>query len=160
MIRAGSNGNDVLDLSGKGSSAIDLTVGSISLDLDDPRIVGAVVLGGAGNDTITASRGAGIIFGGTGNDTIIAKVGFDILQGGPGDDIFVFTILVMRELLSQILAGVILSGNLVILEETKFLVVPIVRPEILFFLVLLPLRVPVKTLSSQCQAVLESQWQA
>ena len=91
FIRAGTNGNDVIDLSGRGSSAIDLTVGNVSLDLDNPRIIGAIVLGGAGNDTITASRGTSIVFGGVGNDTIIAKVGFDILQGGPGDDIFVFT---------------------------------------------------------------------
>jgi len=90
FIRAGTNGDDVLDLSGGGSSAVDLTVGNVSLDLDNPLIIGAIVLGNAGNDTITASRGNGIIFGGDGNDTIIAKVGFDILQGGPGDDIFIF----------------------------------------------------------------------
>ena len=87
------------------------------------------------------------------------KSGLIFFKAAQGTIFLSFKILVMRELLSQILVGVILSEDLVFLEEIKSLVVPIVRTEILLFLVLL-LRVPVKTLSSQCQAVLESQWQA
>jgi len=48
-----------------------------------------VVIGGAGNDTITGGQGADTLIGGAGDDSLIGGDGKDILTGGNGADIFV-----------------------------------------------------------------------
>ncbi|MEC8290283.1 MAG: hypothetical protein VX007_11740, partial [Pseudomonadota bacterium] len=83
----GTSGNDTLNAFGDGSSAADVTFGSLSLDIDQAAVFGALLFGGDGNDTITTSGNFGdIVFGGDGNDTIISKAGPDIIQTGAGDD--------------------------------------------------------------------------
>ncbi|MBT2786097.1 MULTISPECIES: calcium-binding protein [unclassified Halomonas] len=77
-------------------------------DTDDNELSGAVVFGGAGNDTLTALEGGSLLhggegddtlmgglgndqlYGGEGNDTLIVRGGNDVLYGGIGDDLFVF----------------------------------------------------------------------
>ena len=48
----------------------------------------AVLVGGAGDDTIVGGLGGGenLILGGAGNDSIEAGAGVDVIFGGPGDD--------------------------------------------------------------------------
>ncbi|MDQ6805784.1 MAG: hypothetical protein M3065_12635 [Actinomycetota bacterium] len=47
---------------------------------------GEVIVGGAGDDCIKASRGNDRVYAGTGNDTIIGGHGNDLIFGGPGHD--------------------------------------------------------------------------
>src|SRR5512146_1591252 len=44
------------------------------------------IVGGAGNDSITASSGPNTIIGNDGNDTIYAQLGNDLIAAGNGDD--------------------------------------------------------------------------
>ena len=61
----GTSGNDTLNAFGDGSSAADVTFGSLSLDIDQAAVFGALLFGGDGNDTITTSGNFGdIVFGG------------------------------------------------------------------------------------------------
>ncbi len=46
-----------------------------------------ILLGGAGNDTITGGLGNDVIAGGPGNDVLIGRAGNDILIGGNGNDV-------------------------------------------------------------------------
>jgi len=70
VIKAGG-GDDAV-------SAATLAAGIVSLTVD----------GGAGNDTISGSRGADILIGGDGNDFIDGEQGDDIAFLGAGDDTF------------------------------------------------------------------------
>lgn len=63
-----------------------------------PRTVGAVILGGsgnedilggAGNDTIDGGSGDDLILAGAGDDRIISRAGYDRVSGGSGKDTFV-----------------------------------------------------------------------
>ena len=65
-----------------------MTFGSLTIDLDDSSILGSVIFGGDGNDTITSSgRDFGdIIFAGDGDDVIHSKVGDETIVAGNGDD--------------------------------------------------------------------------
>ena len=85
---SGTSGNDTIDLSGDGTSGVDFTFGSLTLDVDDNNIVGIIAFGGEGNDTITSSgRDNGdIIFAGDGDDIIHSKVGDETIVAGDGDD--------------------------------------------------------------------------
>jgi Ca2+-binding RTX toxin-like protein len=49
----------------------------------------SVLDGGAGNDTIDGSEADDVLRGGSGNDTLRARGGNDTLEGGPGDDLLV-----------------------------------------------------------------------
>jgi Ca2+-binding RTX toxin-like protein len=60
--------------------------GSDSLRFDD--VENFFVIGGSGNDNLSAGNGTNGLFGGAGNDTLYAGTGFDILDGGAGDDSF------------------------------------------------------------------------
>jgi Ca2+-binding RTX toxin-like protein len=51
-------------------------------------LVGMVVDGGAGNDTVLGSNGGDQLLGGDGNDFIDGQQGADIAFGGAGDDVF------------------------------------------------------------------------
>ena len=87
FVVTGTSANNTIDISGDGSSAADVTFGSLSLDVDAANVFGAIVFGGDGDDTITTSGKEGdLIFGGDGNDTVISKVGPDIIQTAAGDD--------------------------------------------------------------------------
>jgi VCBS repeat-containing protein len=63
----GRNGNDVIEL--------------------DDMAVDALLVGGAGNDTIIGGDGSNVIFGGSGNDILIGGDGPDFLVGGSGCDL-------------------------------------------------------------------------
>ena len=90
FVLAGSSGNDNLNASGDGTSASDITFGSLSLDVDQAAVFGALLFGGDGDDTITTSGKFGdLVFGGGGDDVIINKAGADIIQAGDGDDVIV-----------------------------------------------------------------------
>jgi len=45
-----------------------------------------LLVGGAGNDTITGGSSSDFLFGGSTNDTVLGKGGFDFLFGGAGND--------------------------------------------------------------------------
>ncbi len=71
------------------NSAILLVNGVIVAELSDvPR---AVIAGGAGNNLIdaTAFLGDAVLMGGAGNDTLLGGQGNDELEGGVGDDLLV-----------------------------------------------------------------------
>ena len=79
-----------LNASGDGTSASDITFGSLSLDVDQAAVFGALLFGGDGDDTITTSGKFGdLVFGGGGDDVIINKAGADIIQAGDGDDVII-----------------------------------------------------------------------
>ena len=87
FVLTGTSGNNTLNAFGDGSSAADLTFGSLSIDVDATAVFGAMVFGGDGNDTITTSGKLGdLIFGGNGDDIITSKPGSDVIQAGAGDD--------------------------------------------------------------------------
>jgi Ca2+-binding RTX toxin-like protein len=95
VIANGTNGNDIIDVFGAGTSAA--VVGLAALvsvanaeGANDSLVINAL----GGNDGITATTlPAGVmkltIDGGAGDDTILGSQGADVLLGGDGDD-FVF----------------------------------------------------------------------
>lgn len=54
-------------------------------------LVGNVITGGSGNDTIVGTTGIDVIDGGAGNDTITGGANNDVLNGGAGTDTLVET---------------------------------------------------------------------
>ena len=73
-IAAGTSANETIDLSGYSSN-----------------VLGAIVFGKGGDDTLLATATSGsIMFGGTGNDTLTGGSDDDVLNGGDGDDTFLF----------------------------------------------------------------------
>jgi hypothetical protein len=86
-ILSGSSGDDTISLAGNGSSTADLTNGTLNHDVDGAaNILGSIIFGGAGNDTLTGSSGGDNISGGTGNDTIGGGGESDTLFGDDGND--------------------------------------------------------------------------
>lgn len=95
VIVNGTNGNDIIDVFGAGSS---VSVVGLSARVNVTQTEGALdrvtVQGNGGNDGITATTvAAGVVQltldGGAGNDTILGSQGADTLIGGDGND-FVF----------------------------------------------------------------------
>ncbi len=60
--------------------------GKDNVSLGSTLTTPATILGGAGNDTLTAGSGDDTLNGGTGNDTLIGGSGQDNLVGGTGND--------------------------------------------------------------------------
>lgn len=112
VIVRGTNGNDIIDLFGSGSSvsvvglpalvniagaegANDALVVS-ALDGNDgvtastlpAGVIKLTIDGGAGNDTLLGSQGADVLLGGDGNDFIFGDNGNDLILMGAGDDVF------------------------------------------------------------------------
>ncbi len=95
VIVTGTNGNDVIDVFGSGSSASVIGLAATvnitgSEGANDSLVINAL----GGNDGLTATTlPAGVVKltldGGEGNDTILGSQGADVLLGGDGDD-FVF----------------------------------------------------------------------
>jgi Ca2+-binding RTX toxin-like protein len=101
----GTSGADTIGLAIKGSK-VKVTVGSksqsfntsvvkkikvLGLDGNDKitvgkGVIGVIVDGGAGNDTITGGSGNDSLAGGAGDDSITGGSGFDTLRGGAGND--------------------------------------------------------------------------
>ena len=54
------------------------------------EVNGLTLDGGAGNDTITGSKGADMLIGGAGNDTVIGGLGNDVAFLGDGNDTFIW----------------------------------------------------------------------
>lgn len=112
VIVEGSNGNDIVDVFGSGTSysVVGLpTLVSVrqSAGADDSLVINALggddgvtaatlpagivkltVDGGAGNDTILGSRGADVVLGGGGDDFVVGQAGNDLALLGAGDDVF------------------------------------------------------------------------
>ena len=59
---------------------------AISVDERNGAMPAVLLLGGAGNDTLTGGSGNDQLFGGAGNDTLLGKGGDDLLFGGDGND--------------------------------------------------------------------------
>lgn len=79
---------DALDVdAGESAFALAGTAGidNIAIDEDD-GVVGAVLFGKGGADTLTGGREDDVIFGGADNDTINGGTGFNELFGGSGAD--------------------------------------------------------------------------
>jgi len=69
VVIAGQAGNDKL--------TVDASMGTVP----------AILLGGDGNDTLTAKHaGSSILYGGAGDDVLTGGSGADLLLGGPGND--------------------------------------------------------------------------
>ena len=53
----------------------------------DVLVTSDVLMGGAGDDTLTGSTGADVLMGNDGHDTIMGAAGADRIVGGAGDDV-------------------------------------------------------------------------
>lgn len=71
MINA-LGGDDVVDASGLGADAIQLTID-----------------GGNGNDVLIGGDGNDVLLGGLGDDVLVGGPGLDVLDGGPGDNVLI-----------------------------------------------------------------------
>jgi Ca2+-binding RTX toxin-like protein len=71
-----------------GDAGNDLWFGSDSVNNNFNAIASAnaILVGGAGNDTLTSGNGWDFLDGGAGNDTLSGGGGNDILRGGKGND--------------------------------------------------------------------------
>src|SRR5215475_5887126 len=113
VIVNGTNGNDQITIAGSGTSVLVaglaaqvnitnaevgdvLTVsaggGADTINASGlaANVIGLVIDGGAGNDTIVGSQGADKLLGGDGNDTVIGGRGDDVALLGNGNDTFVW----------------------------------------------------------------------
>jgi Ca2+-binding RTX toxin-like protein len=95
VIANATNGNDIIDVFGAGSSYAVLGLQTqIQVTGSEGALDSLVINGLGGNDGITATTlPAGVVKltldGGAGNDTILGSQGADLILGGDGDD-FVF----------------------------------------------------------------------
>jgi Ca2+-binding RTX toxin-like protein len=92
-VMNGGAGTDTVSYAGR-TNALTVTMGAGANDGEagENDTIAAdveVVVGGAGNDTLTGSANADTIYGGPGNDTITGGDGDDTLHGDAGDDTFV-----------------------------------------------------------------------
>jgi Ca2+-binding RTX toxin-like protein len=112
VIANGTNGNDIIDVFGAGSSVSVVGLSALvsianSEGANDSLVInglggddgitattlpaGVIKLtldGGAGNDTILGSQGADVILGGDGEDFVFGDNGNDLALLGAGDDVF------------------------------------------------------------------------
>lgn len=112
VITNGTNGNDVVDVFGSGTSVsvVGLTAQvnvTNSEGANDALVVNGLggndaisattlvagitrltIDGGAGNDTLLGSQGSDVLIGGDGNDFIFGDNGNDLALMGAGDDVF------------------------------------------------------------------------
>lgn len=85
-VAAGARTNElVVDLEAEASGSDD---DGESGEGDDVRDDIEVLLGGAGDDTLTMGSGANTAYGGEGDDTLAGGAGSDVLYGEGGDDTF------------------------------------------------------------------------
>ena len=63
-----------------------IQAGSSAMDATDTSNVGAFMLGGAGNDSLTGGLGNNLLVAGTGNDTLNGGAGSNVLIAGAGSD--------------------------------------------------------------------------
>jgi Ca2+-binding RTX toxin-like protein len=59
------------------------------MTIDAQYLLGDMIDGGAGNDTITGLNASDLLIGGLGNDTLLGLDGNDTLDGGAGRDVLV-----------------------------------------------------------------------
>jgi Ca2+-binding RTX toxin-like protein len=112
VIVNGTNGNDIIDIVGAGTSVsvlglsarVNITNAEAANDSlvvsalggDDgvtatalpADVIKLTLDGGAGNDTLFGSQGADLFLGGDGDDFIFGDNGDDLAQMGAGDDVF------------------------------------------------------------------------
>jgi Ca2+-binding RTX toxin-like protein len=112
VIVNGTNGNDIIDIFGAGTSTSVLGLStrvniSISEGANDSLVINALggndgvtattvpagvikltIDGGAGDDTMLGSQGADVFLGGDGNDFIFGDNGNDVAFMGAGNDVF------------------------------------------------------------------------
>ena len=62
---------------------------TLALNEANGALPGALLFGGAGDDTLTGGSGADQLFGEAGNDTLLGKGGADLLHGGADNDTLV-----------------------------------------------------------------------
>ena len=79
----GDDGDDFI-LGGTGFDDINGNKGNDTIDGGPSG--GDWLVGGQGNDLITAEAGGGLLYGNLGDDTLIGSPGADIVRGGQGDD--------------------------------------------------------------------------
>ena len=88
LIVVGSQDRDTISVA-VASGKFNVTINGLKQSYPVANIVGIVVRGNDGNDTITLSRGVtigGILDGGLGDDILTGSAGNDLLLGGEGDD--------------------------------------------------------------------------
>jgi Ca2+-binding RTX toxin-like protein len=109
---AGTNGADIIDIFGSGSSVSVLGLAArvnithaegandrlvinagggndgITATTLPAGVIGLTIDGGAGDDNILGSQGADLLIGGTGNDFVLGDNGNDVAQLGAGNDVF------------------------------------------------------------------------
>lgn len=88
---AGGTGSDIIDYSGRVNN-LRVTPDNIANDGEvgeNDNILNDIenILGGQGNDSLTAGPNGGAVSGGDGNDTLFGGAGRDTIQGGNGDDV-------------------------------------------------------------------------
>ena len=88
VIVVGSQDRDTISVA-VASGKLNVTINGLKQSYPVANIVGIVVRGNDGNDTITLSSSVkfgGILDGGRGDDTLTGSAGNDLLLGGEGDD--------------------------------------------------------------------------
>lgn len=88
VIVVGSQDRDIISVA-VASGRLSVTINGLTQSYPITNIVGIVVRGNDGNDTITLSRSVtigGILDGGLGDDILTGSAGNDLLLGGEGDD--------------------------------------------------------------------------
>ncbi len=92
-IMAGTSSGDTLNLAD--GTALNYGSGILTNTVTNGSVMGSIIFGKGGNDTITGTSSGDIIFGGTGNDTIngggSSSADGDVLFGGDGNDTFNMT---------------------------------------------------------------------
>ncbi len=93
---SGGDGVDTADYSAR-TAPVTVTLNSSSYwngddgeagERDNVSTTVEAILGGSGNDTITASSAKNTLKGGAGDDKLYGVTGDDLLEGGPGRDVF------------------------------------------------------------------------
>jgi len=87
IVYAGDSGNDTIDVSAGTLSFSNHSSENFDLSANAGSILGTILFGADGNDTITGvSAKENQVYGGTGNDTLTGGSAGDTLDGGTGND--------------------------------------------------------------------------
>jgi Ca2+-binding RTX toxin-like protein len=84
---AGTKHADVIEVSRSGSS-IDVTINGVNKVFNASGVTGVIVKAGGGNDLVRNRTSLpALLLGGAGNDTLVGGSGSDTISGGTGNDV-------------------------------------------------------------------------
>jgi len=87
IVYAGDTGNDTIDLSSGSLSFTNHSSENFDISTNMANILGTIIFGADGNDTLTGVSGQeNQVYGGTGDDSLTGGSDTDTLDGGTGND--------------------------------------------------------------------------